>query len=155
MKRPPSAAAVSTGTLTDGVIRLDDKVGAAADLKRIRNGGIVLTVEPAGEDAIRLAKMRRYYRGVVLVRLAAAAWSSPDNMHGLMAARYLGHTVTIVSIVTGEEFTATVYQSTTELPPDVFWEYIGKVRAFALSEYKLDIPDPDPAWRLHQSEVHA
>lgn len=150
MKRPSSAAVVSTGVVTDGVIRLDDKVTTAAELKTVRNGGIVLTVEPAGEDAVRLVKMRKYYRAVVVKRLAEAASTSPENMHGILCARFLGHAVTIVSTTTGEEMTAVVYRSTSDLNPDEFWAFIEQARAFGIGHYKSRIPDPDPAWRLHR-----
>lgn len=150
MKRPSAAAVVSTGVVNDGVIRLDDKVGTAAELKTVRNGGVVLTVEPAGEDALRVTKMRKYYRAVVVKQLAAAAWTSPENMHGILCARFLGHPVTIVSTTTGEEITAVVYRSTSELGSDDFWAFIEQARAFALEHYQLRIADPDPAWRLHQ-----
>jgi hypothetical protein len=155
MKRPSSAAVVSTGSLRDGVLRLDDKVATAAELKTVRDGGVVLTVEPAGEDTLRLVKMRKYYRAVVVKRLAAVAWTSVENMHGLLAARFLGHPVTIVSVVTGEEITAIVYRSTSELTSDEFWAFIEQARAFALEHYTLTIPDPDPAWKLHRQEAAA
>jgi hypothetical protein len=151
MKRPSAAAVVSTGVITEGVIRLDDKVTAAAELKTVRNGGIVLTVEPAGEDALRAVKLRKYYRAVVVKRLAAAAWTSPENMHGILCARFLGHAVTIVSTTTGEEITAVVYRSTSDLNAEDFWAFIEQARAFCLEHYKIRIPDPDPAWRLHRS----
>ena len=150
MKRPSTAAVVSTGVVNDGVIRLDDKVGTAAELKTVRNGGVVLTVEPAGEDAIRLAKLRKYYRAVVVARLAVAARISRDDMHGFLAARFLGHPVTLVSTTTGEEIATVVYRSTSDLSPDDFWTFIEQARAFALEYYQLRIPDPDPAWRLHR-----
>jgi hypothetical protein len=150
MKRPSSAAVVSTGVVTDGVIRLDDKVTTAAELKTVRNGGIVLTVEPAGEDALRVVKLRKYYRAVVVKQLAEAARLTPDDLHGWLCARFLGHPVTHVSPATGEEITVVVYRSTSELHSDDFWAFIEQARAFALEHYQLRISDPDPAWRLHQ-----
>jgi hypothetical protein len=150
MKRPSSAAVVSTGVITEGVIRLDDKVTAAAELKTLRNGGIVLTVEPAGERGLRAVKMLKYYRAVVVKRLAEAAWTSPEHMHGILCARFLGQAVTIVSTTTGEEITAVVYRSTSDLNPDDFWAFVEQARAFCLEHYKIRIPDPDPAWRLHR-----
>jgi hypothetical protein len=153
VKRPSPAAVVSTGVVTDGVIRLDDKVTTAAELKTVRNGGIVLTLEPAGEDALRLVKMRKYYRAVVVKRLAAAARMAPDDLHGFLCAQFLGHPVTHISPATGEELTVVVYRSTSDLHSDDFWAFIEQARAFALEHYQLRIPDPDPAWRLHHTEA--
>jgi hypothetical protein len=153
MKRPSAAAVVSTGVVNDGVIRLDDKVGTAAELKTVRNGGIVLTVEPAGEDALRVTKLRKYYRAVVVKQLAAAARLSPDDLHGFLCTQFLGHPVTHVSPATGEEITVVVYSSTSDLHSDDFWAFIEQARAFALEHYQLRIPDPDPAWRLHHTEA--
>lgn len=153
MKRPSAAAVVSTGVVRDGVLRLDDKVETAAALKGLRNGGIVLTVEPAGEDALRVVKLRKYYRAVVVKQLAAAAHLSPDDLHGFLCAQFLGHPVTVVSPATGEELTAVAYRSTSELSSDDFWAFIEQARAFAREHYQLHIADPDPAWRLHHTEA--
>jgi hypothetical protein len=151
MKRPSPAAVVSTGVVTDGVIRLDDKVTTAAALKTVRNGGIVLTVEPAGEEAMRLVKLRQYYRAVVVTRLAEVAGTSPKDMHGLLSAQFLGHPVTVVSTTTGEEMTAVVYRSTSELTRDEFWAFVEAAREFSVEHYRLRIPDPDKEWRLHET----
>lgn len=153
MKRPSAAAVVSTGIVTEGVIRLDDKVTTAAELKTIRNGGIVLTVEPATEDSLRSTKARKYYRAVVLKRIAAAAHLELEDMHGVLSARFLGHPVAFVDPVTGEERVTIVYPSTATLDGETFWQFVQECRGFAQLAYQLEIPNPDPAWRLHQSEA--
>jgi len=90
---------------------------------------------------------------VVVKRLAEAAGISPDDMHGILCASIFGHAVTIVSPTTGEEITAVVYHTTSDLRPDDLWAFIEAARAFCLEHYKIRIPDPDPAWRLHRREA--
>jgi len=153
VKRVSASSVVATGSLTDGVIRLDEKVATAEALKTVRNGGVVLTVTPSTENTLRLVRLQKYYRAVVIKRLAEVAWTSPENMHGVLCARFLGRPVTIVSTVTGEEITAVVYPSTMDLSGDDFWTYVQQCRAFAADHYKLTIPDPDRAWRLHITEA--
>lgn len=144
------ASVVATGTVLNGVLRLDDKAGLAADLKTIRNGGIVLTVEPSTERGLRSVKMQKYYRAVVVRRIAEAARATPDAVHAVLAARYLGEPAELFSTVTGEVYEAVRVPSTADLSPDDLWTFIESCRAFAHEAYQLAIPDPDPAWRQMQ-----
>jgi len=141
------AAAVATGTITDGVLRLDDKAAAADDLKTIPNGGIVLTVVPSTARGLRSAKLQRYYRGVVLRALAVATHQPPEVVHAVLAAKFLGQPVSFVSEVTGEQFDGVVVPSTADLEADALWDYCTQCRELARSAYRLHIPDPDPTWR--------
>jgi hypothetical protein len=145
-----SAAVVATGTIRAGVVRLDNKDAAAADLKTIRDGGVVLTVEPSTERGLRSVRMMRYYRGVVLPRLAAVTGASPDALHALLTQRLLGRPVELVSPRTGEVFTGTVTVSTADLDADDLWSYIEQVRAWALEAWGVAVPAPDPEWRSYQ-----
>jgi hypothetical protein len=149
MKRAPVVTA--TGTITDGVLKLDDRGAAADDLKMVPNGGIVLTVAPSGGAGLRHAKLQRYYRGVVLRELAGATQQTPEVVHAVLAARFLGQAVSFVSEITGEQFDGVVVPSTVDLESEAFWDYITACRDLARSAYGLSIPDPDPAWRLHRS----
>lgn len=146
-----AAAVVVTGTITDGVIRLDDRVAAAADLKTIRNGGVVLSVEPSTDRSLRSVKLLRYYRGVVVRRIAAASLQPDEAIHAVLAARYLGHAVEFTSPCTGEVFTGVVVRRTSELPPEDLWTYIEQCRAWAHEAYALAIPEPNKDWRLQES----
>jgi len=137
------AAVVATGSIRGGVVRLDDKDAAAADLKTIRDGGVVLTVEPSGDRRLRSVKLQRYYWGVVLRQLSAVTGATPEALHAILTQRLLGRRVEVCSPRTGEVFGGTLVVSTRTLEPDDFWSYLDQVKAWALEAWGVAISAPD------------
>ncbi|HLX21662.1 MAG TPA: hypothetical protein VKR23_16065 [Gaiellaceae bacterium] len=147
--------ATATGLLHAGKLRLDDKVGFADDLTLVEDGSIVLTVTHATPKGIRGSRAKRYYYGVVLkmIRAANAEPIDVDELHEFFSTLFLARPITIVNPQTGESDTVQAPRRSSTLEGDAFWDYVNNVRGYARRFYALEIPDPDPAWRLNQTEA--
>jgi len=145
--------ATATGLLHAGKLRLDDKVGFADDLALVDDGSIVLTCARATAKQVRSSRAKRYYYGVVLkmIRAANAEPIDVDELHELFTTMFLARAITVVNPTTGEAYTVDAPRRSSALDGDAFWDYVNQVRGFARTFYALEIPDPDPAWRLHDA----
>lgn len=147
--------ASATGLLHGGKVRLDDKVGFADDLTLVDDGSMILTVTHASPKQVRGSRAKRYYYGVVLkmIRAANAQPLDVDELHEYFSARFLARPITLVDPQTGEAETVDAPRRSSALDGDEFWSFVQQVRQYARDFYRLEIPEPDPAWRLHSTEA--
>lgn len=103
-------------------IRPEDKEAFAAFLKQ--HPGLTLEVSLKPIRAAVSPAMRRYYRGVVVKTLSEHTGYELDEMHRLLVRQFLG------------------VDSTTELAPDEFAQFVNRCIRFAADEFGLYVPPP-------------
>jgi hypothetical protein len=141
----------ATGVLHGGKLRLDDKLGFAADIAGMKDGSIVLTVVHGTEKAIRSTRANRYYYGVVLKAIKGETGQDLDDIHDFMCQRFLTRRMFLVNNRSGEVEEGEVAGRSSKLSPDDFFEFVEKVRLFATEFFGIRIEDPNPAWRDRES----
>lgn len=122
----------------DGRLELDDRESFSRAMRSFKRGRVTVRIEV--DRGKRTARQNRYYR-LVLGLISDHTGHDPDELHELFKHRFLqpeAHTVL------GEEIE--IWTTTSE-DRDSFWEYVDRIRRFALIDLSVETPDPDPALR--------
>jgi len=90
-------------------------------------------IEIKNKKPSRSSQQNRYYWGVVLQAMSETTGYSVDEMHQLMARKYLAY----------EKYDLMFSRSTTQLDTKEFEEYMEKLRHFASVELACWIPEPN------------
>lgn len=132
---------VATGTLKSGEVMLDDKRSFAADLKKLKDGSVLVRVERA--YATRSVAQSRYYWGVVVELLSDHTGYTPDEIHELLKAKFIPKRLAIQDgngEIKGEYV---IGGTTTKLTTKEFSDYCGAIQRWAAEELGVVIPDPN------------
>jgi hypothetical protein len=103
-------------------------------------------------EAVRSREQNAWYWGVILEgihrAIRARSGYSRAELHEFFKARFNAREVVIVDaagVICGE---AIIGASTRRLTRIAFSEYCEQIRQWAAETLDLDLPDPDPAWRV-------
>lgn len=145
------AHVVATGFVKGGKLQLRGRTAFAAQLAKLRDCEVVVTVERA--SATRSKLQNDYYWSVVVDRVAGnfsgrlGRRVTPQEAHELLKAQFLPHDMaqkgTNGSLMNG----LVIGGSTTKLNNLQFIEYLETIVGWAAEKWDLYIPDPDPDWR--------
>lgn len=138
-----------TGFIRSGRLVVRNPQRFADMLRGWRDAEVTITIEK--KHAIRSQEASKYYFGVVLHLIAEATGYTVDELHEWAKAKFIpkhvafvdGNGVVVDDLVIGG--------TTTRLNRGQFYEYVEAIRQFAAERLDLNIPDPDPEWRLHQT----
>lgn len=128
-----------SGVVTDdGRLELDDRAAFSKAMRHFKHGRVTVRIET--DRGRRTTQQNRYYR-LVLGLISDDTGHEPDELHELFKHKFLpAHTVTVL----GEDVN---FWTTTLEDYDQFWQYVERIRRFALIELQIETPDPDPALR--------
>lgn len=145
--------ACGTGTNTRGTIRMDDGRAFHGDCATLEDGGVIVTVKSATAAAIRSEKANAYYFGHVLERIHVyCPEHSVEEIHDAMCALFLPNDkkrALFISRMTGAELELDLddHRRSSRLNGKDFYQFVEKVRLWALEFYGCETYDPDPEWR--------
>jgi hypothetical protein len=122
--------------LPDGTWKGDDLTGY---LKRRKPGPIQIEITPVRAETS--TQQIRYYRGVVLRMIAEHAGEDDDSMHEMLLQE-LAPKLVLKSTVDRRKRKKRPKRSK-DMTTIEFTQFIDKARAFGLSFYGLNIPDPE------------
>lgn len=125
-------------------LELADQTGfEAAIRKRFRAGALVrMRVEPA--RATRSIQANRYYWGVVVDAIAEHTGYDPDDVHEILKARFLPKPLAVRAGNGRVVAEYVIGGTTTTLTDAEFSDYCRRIKAWALDELDVAIPDPEP-----------
>jgi hypothetical protein len=122
-----------------GRLHLEDERAFSRAMSRFGRG-VAVTVGVQEFKANRTVQQNRYYR-LVLSWIAEHTGDDPEYLHEFFKKRFN----TIQFSFAGED--ETIGGSTARLDYDAFWQYVERVRQFALEKVGVVTPDPDPGLR--------
>lgn len=158
--KKPTGKAIGTGVLTDGRVTWTTPISFTNELKALGNGHVSVTVKLETAAAIRSAKANAYYWSCVLTPMSEDSSSgdaSAEDIHDAMCERFLPNETKRVAFfnrMTGEELTIETDDGrrSSKLKGDDFYQFVEKVRKFALEFMGLTTQDPDPEyWRVRRA----
>jgi hypothetical protein len=121
--------------LPDGTWKGDDLKGHLLSRKP---GAYQISVTPIRDKTSD--QQRRYYRGVILPMISQEAGYDDDSMHEVLIQE-LAPTIVIKSKL-DKRRRKKFKKRTNDMDTAEFTQFIEKCRAFALSFYGINIPDP-------------
>lgn len=145
-----------TGYITDrGVLEVDDRDAMLRAIREFPIGASVIVSVSTGQKKLRSIKANRYYWSQVLTVMSkegSAGDQSPEEIHDAMCAMFLPNEhkrVEFFNRMTGERLEVeTDGRRTSKQSPTEFYDFVEKVRKFALEFMGIHTEDPDPEyWR--------
>lgn len=130
---------MTSGHVTAGKLEIRNRAMVRAQLQRMRDGEVRITIERA--HATRSSQANRYYWGVVVELLAEHTGYTPDEIHEVLKAKFLPKKLAVTD-GNGEikgEFV--VGGTTTKLNKVEFGEYVTQIRQWALEDLDVVIPE--------------
>lgn len=129
---------VSGEVTQDGRLELADRTAFSRAMRHFAPGPVTVRIEV--DRGKRTGQQNRYYR-LVLGLIADETGDDAEYLHEHFKRAFLApKTVTVLGA-------SIDIWTTTEEDPEAFFEYVEKIRRFALMELKVVTPDPDPALR--------
>lgn len=133
-----------TARLTAGKLHVRAWSKLAAAITRWRDGEYTITI--ARKHAHRSSQANRYYWGVVIALLSEHTGIDPDDLHLYLKARFLSKKLAICN-GNGEIVDEYVLGgSTAALNVVEFYEYVQRIKQWALESLDCVIPEPDSGW---------
>lgn len=113
-------------------------------------------LEVGPEPTTRSQRANRYYWSTVLEIIAREQEMTPYDVHDAMCAKFLPNEpkrVEFFNRMTGETMPVECDgRRSSKLSGHRFYEFVERVRLYALEELGVETPDPDPAyWRKRSS----
>lgn len=136
---------VATGVVERGKLKIRNRAVLDSYFSTVRDCEVTVTIEK--KHAIRSAQANAYYWGVALHLLSESTGYTVDELHEWAKARFLPKAIAICDAKGDIVDDVTIGGTTTTLTRLEFYEYVERLRAFALEKLEIDIPAPDPAWR--------
>lgn len=134
-----------TARLTKGKLHVRAWSMFASAISKWRDGEYTITI--ARKHAHRSGQANRYYWGVVIAQLSEHTGIDPDDMHLYLKARFLSKSLAIAK-ANGEIVDEYVLGgSTSALNVVEFYDYVQRIKQWALESLDLEIPEPDSDWR--------
>lgn len=129
---------VSAEVTSDGRLELEDRAAFSKAMRHFKRGRVTVRIET--DRGRRTSQQNRYYR-LILGLISEDTGHEADELHELFKHKFLtARTVTVL----GED--VDVWTTTLE-DYDGFWQYVERIRRFALLELQIETPDSDPALR--------
>jgi len=125
--------------------RLCWRDGPLAALVLSRLEGKAVDVDIARHNPTRTGQANRYYWGVVIAILADHTGYTPDEIHDVLKRRFLPKTLALSNRngeLIGEDV---IGGSTAALDIAEFGDYVTRIKAWALDDLGVFIPNPDEA----------
>jgi hypothetical protein len=136
---------VATGEMLDGKLRLDARELMLESLREWSDGPVRVTIEKV--TATRSQQANAYYWGAVIKAIATHNGSTPDEIHDVLKMMFLSKEIAFAK-GNGEVVAEFVIGgSTRELTSSEFYDYVERIRAWAMENLELTIAPPDPNWR--------
>jgi hypothetical protein len=136
----PLSSFSAAATITpDGRLVIADREAFNGQVQAMRRGPVSVDISIARPRHSQ--KARGYYRGVVLRLICDHTGDDPSDLHDFFKRRF---TEPVVHTVLGEPFE--VY-TTAENDSQEFFDFVERIRNFALVELGVETPDPDPRWK--------
>ena len=130
-----------TARVTKGKLHVRAWSKLAAAIARWRDGEYTITIER--KRAHRSQRANRFYWGVVIKELSDYTGIDPDDLHLYLKARFLSKSLAIAK-ANGEIVDEYVLGgSTAALNVVEFYDYIQRIKAWALDSLEVEIPEPD------------
>jgi len=129
-----------------------------AHLRQFRNTRVSLEIKPW--RGVRSRQANAYYWSCVLDPMAKDQEMTPDEVHEAMCARFLPNEAKRVAFfnkMTGEEIAIyTDGKRSSKLAGTEFYDFVERVRLFALEFLGIVTEDPDPLyWRKRHQRKEA
>lgn len=136
---------VAMGEMVEGALRVEARERMLEALREWTNGPVTITIEKV--TATRSQQANAYYWGAVVKGIAAHNGSTPDEVHEALKMMFLSKEIAFVK-GNGEVVAEFVIGgSTRELYGFQFYDYVERIRAWALDTLEVNILPPDPEWR--------
>lgn len=129
----------SADVTEDGRLELDDRESFSKAMRSFKRGRVSVRVEIDRQR--RSNRANRYYRGVVLHLISEHTGDDPNDLHEHFKRMF---TEPVIRTVLGKEIE--IY-TTREDDSQEFYDFVERVRRFALMDLGVDTPDPDPHFR--------
>ena len=132
----------------DGRVRLPNRKLFAELVRGLRPGPYVLTLGRL--RAIRSPQANRYYWGIVMHLLSEYTGFTPDECHEWAKAKFIPKRLAVLNQNGDVEDEYVIGGSTRKMTTTEFYDFVETVRTFAQEKLGLEIPPPDPAWRVRE-----
>lgn len=137
----------------DGHLQVFTRRQIAATCKA--HAGTEIEIRIRRHKATRSDRANRYYWGVVLALMAKDQEMTPDEVHDAMCERFLPDAqkrVEFFNRLTGETLEVeTDARRSSKLKGEAFYDFVERVRLFALEFLNVTTPDPDKEyWRKRE-----
>jgi hypothetical protein len=144
---------VATGEVVEGKLTVDERERMLDELGQWADGPVEITIERM--IATRSPQANRYYWGVVIKAIAEYTGFTPDETHDILKIKFLPKDAAVANgngEVIGE---FVIGGSTRRLTSVKFYDYVERIRQWALETLELNILPPDPEWRAHVEKERA
>ena len=147
------------GLIANGELKPEDLAGFRRAMKQMADGRYIIRVEALSRrKSQRSIRANNYYWSQVLTPMSEEGSDgdqSPEDIHDAMCARFLPNEhkrVEFFNRMTGECLTVdTDTRRSSKLTGEDFYDFVEKVRKFALEFLGVVTEDPDPEyWRYHK-----
>jgi hypothetical protein len=142
---------VMRASLERGTLILADRDGLREQLRRRKDGELVVTIQRREQP--RSVLQGRWYWSCILPALASYTGYDVDELHEYCKQRFNPRQVVITN-----RRGRIIGQSTTLLSKLTFGEYCEKIRRWAAADLGVIIPDPDPNYvskRMREGKIPA
>jgi hypothetical protein len=138
---------VATGEVVSGKLKIDERERMLDELAQWSDGPVDVTIEKL--LATRSPQANRYYWGAVIKAIARHTGYTADETHDMLKIMFLPKELAVANY-NGEIVSEFVIGGSTRRLNSVdFYDYVERVRLWALETLELNILPPDPDWRAH------
>lgn len=116
-----------------------------------RDGAYQLTITPL--RATRSHQANRYWWGVVVHVLSEHTGFTPEELHEWAKAKFIPKRLALLNHNGDVQDEYVIGGSTRKMSTAEFYDFVESVRLFANERLELEIPAPDPAWRVSATDV--
>lgn len=117
----------------DFIINFDKSDSKALLREHLRSLKGEYVIKIVKKSKVRSVQINKYYWGVVLKYISDFTGASTDYLHEVFKFRFIPEV----------NFSDDFLLSTSDLTNEECWNYITKIREFALNELSINIPDSD------------
>lgn len=119
-------------------------------LRTLRNGPYELSLTRL--RAIRSQQANRYWWGVVVHLFSEHTGYTPEEIHEWAKAKFIPKRLALLNGNGDVEDEYVIGGSTRKMTTTEFADFVDTVRQFGNERLDLNIPDPDPDWRVVRDE---
>jgi len=130
-----------TARLTKGKLHVRAWSKLAQAIRRWRDGEYTITI--ARKHAHRSQRANKYYWGVVIALLSEHTGIDPDDLHLYLKARFLPKKLAVCDGNGSIVDECVLGGSTSQLNVVEFYDYVQRIKQWALESLGVEIPEPD------------
>jgi len=134
--------------VTKGRLTLPNRALFSDLVRALKDGSYVLSITRL--RAIRSPQANRYWWGVVVHLFSEHTGFTPEEIHEWAKAKFIPKRLALLNGNGDVEDEYVIGGSTRKMTTTEFYDFVDTVRTFGNERLGLNIPPPDPAWRVRQ-----